>query len=114
MAIQIRGGQIKSASITSTQLSTGLIDNANLIGSSVIVSSALANDCVISSKIASGAIDDTAYLANNVVTAAKIDLSGSFTSQGLLVYPRRQTMHTPSQKPMQTPWLPVYTGRKVV
>ena len=87
MAIQIRGGQIKSASITSTQLSTGLIDNANLIGSSVIVSSALANDCVISSKIASGAIDDTSYLANNVVTAAKIDLSGSFTYSGSISVP---------------------------
>lgn len=78
MTIQIRGGQIKSASITSTQLSTGIIDNSNLLGSSVIVSSALANDSVVSAKIADGAIDSTAYLANGVVTAAKIDLTGSF------------------------------------
>jgi hypothetical protein len=78
MTIQIRGGQIKSASITSTQLSTGIIDNSNLIGSSVVVSSALANDSVISAKIADSAIDNTAYLANGVVTAAKIDLTGSF------------------------------------
>lgn len=78
MTIQIRGGQIKSASITSTQLATGIIDNSNLLGSSVIVSSALANDSVVSAKIADGAIDSTAYLANGVVTAAKIDLTGSF------------------------------------
>ena len=78
MTIQIRGGQIKSASITSTQLSTGIIDNSNLLGSSVVVSSALANDSVTSAKIADSAIDNTAYLANAVVTAAKIDLTGSF------------------------------------
>lgn len=78
MSIQIRGGQIKNASITSTQLATGIIDNSNLLGSSVITSSALASDSVISAKIADGAIDSSAYLANSVVTAAKIDLTGSF------------------------------------
>lgn len=78
MAIQIRGGQIKSATITGTQLATGSIDNANLFGSAVVVASALAADSVTSAKIANGAIDDTAYLANSVVTAAKINLTGSF------------------------------------
>ena len=33
---------------------------------------------MISAKIAESAIDTTAYLANGVVTAAKIDLTGSF------------------------------------
>lgn len=78
MTIQIRGGQIKSASITSTQLSTGIIDNSNLLGSGVVSTAALAAACVTSAKIASGAIDSSAYLANGVVTAAKIDLTGSF------------------------------------
>ncbi len=78
MSVQIRGGQIKNASITSTQLATGIIDNSNLLGSSVVTSSAIAADAITSAKIADGAIDAAAYLANNVVTAAKIDLTGSF------------------------------------
>ena len=78
MAIQIRGGQIKSATITGTQLATGSIDNSNLFASSVVNSAALAADSVVSAKIADGAIDSTAYLANGVVTAGKIDLTGSF------------------------------------
>jgi len=78
MAIQIRGGQIKSATITGTQLATGSIDNSNLFANSVVVAAALAADCVTSAKIANGAIDDTAYLGNSVVTAAKINLTGSF------------------------------------
>ena len=87
MSVQIRGGQIKNASITSTQLATGIIDNSNLLGASVVASSALANDSVVSAKIADGAIDSSAYLANNVVTAAKIDLSGSFTFSGSISVP---------------------------
>ncbi len=82
MAIQIRGGQIKSASINSAQLATGIINNANLIGSGVVASSALAADSVISSKIANGAIDTTDFFANDVVTSAKIDTSGSFSFTG--------------------------------
>ena len=78
MAIQIRGGQIKSATITGTQLATGSIDNSNLFGSGVVNAAALAADSVVSAKIADGAIDTTAYLGNAVVTAAKIDLTGSF------------------------------------
>ncbi len=78
MAIQIRGGQIKSATITGTQLATGSIDNSNLFASGVVAAAALAADCVVSAKIADGAIDNTAYLANSVVTAAKINLAGSF------------------------------------
>ena len=78
MAIQIRGGQIKSATITGTQLATGSIDNSNLFASAVVNAAALAADSVVSAKIADGAIDTTAYLGNAVVTAAKIDLTGSF------------------------------------
>lgn len=78
MAIQIRGGQIKSATITGSQLATGSIDNSNLFGSSVVASAALAADCVTSAKIANGAIDDSNYFGNAVVTAAKINLTGSF------------------------------------
>ena len=87
MSVQIRGGQIKNASITATQLAIGIINNSNLLGSSVVASAALANDSVVSAKIADGAIDSTAYLANNVVTAAKIDLSGSFTYSGSISVP---------------------------
>ena len=87
MAIQIRGGQIKSASITATQLTTGIINNSNLLGSSVIASAALANDAVISSKIANGAIDNTLYLADDVVTSAKIDLSSAFVFSGAVSVP---------------------------
>lgn len=83
MTIQIRGSQIKSASIQSSNLATGIINNANLLGSSVVASAALANDSVISSKIADGAIDNAAYLADNVVTSAKIDLSSAFTFPAL-------------------------------
>ena len=78
MAIQIRGGQIKSATITGTQLATCSIDNSNLFASGVVAAAALAADSVVSAKIADGAIDSTAYLANSVVTAAKIDLTGTF------------------------------------
>ena len=78
MAIQIRGGQIKSATITGTQLATGSIDNSNLFASGVVAAAALAADSVTSAKIAAGAIDDTSYLGNAVVTAAKIDLTGTF------------------------------------
>ena len=78
MAIQIRGGQIQSATITGSQLATGSIDNSNLFGSSVVASAALAADCVVSAKIANGAIDDSNYFGNAVVTAAKINLTGSF------------------------------------
>ena len=87
MSVQIRGGQIKNASITATQLAIGIINNSNLLGSSVVASAALANDSVVSAKIADGAIDSSAYLANNVVTAAKIDLSGSFTYSGSISVP---------------------------
>lgn len=78
MAIQIRGGQIKSATITGTQLATGSIDNSNLFAAGVVAAAALASDSVVSAKIADGAIDSTAYLANSVVTSAKINLTGSF------------------------------------
>ena len=78
MTISIRGSQIKSQTITSSNLATGIIDNANLLGSGVIASAALAADSVVSAKIADGAIDSAAYLANSVVTAAKIDLTGTF------------------------------------
>ena len=78
MAIQIRGGQIKSATITGSQLAAGSIDNSNLFAAGVVAAAALAADSVVSAKIADGAIDSTAYLANSVVTSAKIDLSGSF------------------------------------
>jgi len=78
MTISIRGSQIKSQTITSTNLATGIIDNANLLGSGVIASAALAADSVVSAKIADGAIDSAAYLANNVITSAKIDLTGTF------------------------------------
>jgi len=78
MAIQIRGGQIKSATITGTQLATGSIDNSNLFATGVVNAAALASDAVVSAKIADGAIDSTAYLANSVVTSAKINLTGSF------------------------------------
>ncbi len=87
MTIQIRGSQIKSASIQSSNLATGIINNANLLGSSVVASAALANDSVISSKIADGAIDNAAYLADNVVTSAKIDLSSAFTFSGAVNVP---------------------------
>ena len=78
MTISIRGSQIKSNTITSGNLASGIIDSSSLLGSGVVASAALAADSVVSAKIADGAIDSSAYLANDVVTAAKIDLSGTF------------------------------------
>lgn len=78
MTISIRGSQIKSNTITSGNLASGIIDSSSLLGSGVVSSAALAADSVVSAKIADGAIDSAAYLANDVVTAAKIDLSGTF------------------------------------
>ena len=78
MAIQIRGGQIKSASISGSQLATGAINNSNLFSAGVVTASALAANSVTNSAIASGAIDDAAMFANSVITAAKINLGGSF------------------------------------
>lgn len=78
MTISIRGSQIKDNTITSGNLATGIIDNSNLLGSSVVTSAAINNDAIVSAKIADGAIDSAAYLANAVVTAAKIDLTGTF------------------------------------
>ena len=78
MSIQIRGGQIKSASISGTQLATGAIDNSNLFASSVVTSSALAANSVTGAAIADGAIGDADMFANSVITAAKINLNGLF------------------------------------
>ncbi len=78
MSITIRGSQIKSQSITSSNLVTGIIDNSNLLGSSVVSSAALAADSIVSAKIANGAIDSVAYIADGLITSAKLDLSGTF------------------------------------
>ena len=78
MTIQIRGGQIKSASISGSQLASGAINNSNLFSAGVVTSSALAASSVTSSAIASGAIDNATMFANSVITAAKINLTGSF------------------------------------
>ena len=78
MSITIRGSQIKSQTITSSNLATGIIDNSNLFGSSVVSSAAIAADSIVSAKIANGAIDSVAYIADGIITSAKLDLSGTF------------------------------------
>lgn len=77
MAITISSSQIRAANIITSLLADGAVTAAK-IAAGAVDSTALGADSVISSKIANGAIDNAAYIADSTVTAAKIDLSGSF------------------------------------
>jgi hypothetical protein len=77
MSVQIRGGQIQDSSISATQLKNSAVEEDKLKDASVSTSKIAAN-AVTSAKLATGVINATALIGNEVVTAAKIDLSGSF------------------------------------
>lgn len=77
MSVQIRGGQIQDSTITATQLKNNAVEEDKLKDASVSTSK-IAPNAVTSAKLATGVINATSLIANEVVTAAKIDLSGSF------------------------------------
>ena len=77
MSVQIRGGQIQNASISSTQLANDSV-GASQLASNAVTSAKIQANAITSAKLASGVINATALIADNVVTAAKIDLSGTF------------------------------------
>ena len=77
MSVQIRGGQIQNASISSTQLANDSV-GASQLASNAVTSAKIQANAITSAKLASGVINATALIADNVVTSAKIDLSGSF------------------------------------
>ena len=84
MSVQIRGGQIQNASITATQLANNSVGTNQLASSSVSTAKIQANS-VTSAKLATGVINATALIANNIITADKMDLSGTFNfSSGTL------------------------------
>ena len=77
MSVQIRGGQIQNASISSTQLANDSV-GASQLASNAVTSAKIQANAITSAKLASGVINATALIADNVVTSAKIDLSGTF------------------------------------
>lgn len=77
MAVQITGAQIKNGAVSTSQLSDSSVTSAK-IQDSQITSAKLAAASVVSSKIGTGALDTTAFFANSVISAAKIDLTGTF------------------------------------
>jgi hypothetical protein len=77
MTVKIRGGQIQNASISSTQLATDSV-GSDQIAANAVNSAEIASNAITSAKLASGVINSASLLANTVVTAAKIDLTGTF------------------------------------
>ncbi len=77
MSVQIRGGQIQNASISSTQLANDSV-GASQLASNAVTSAKISSGAITSAKLASGVINATSLIADNVVTSAKIDLSGTF------------------------------------
>ena len=77
MAVQITGSQIKNSEIGTSKLQDNAVTSAKILDSN-ITSAKIASSAITSAKIANGAIDAAAKLADNVVTSAKIDLTGTF------------------------------------
>ena len=77
MSVQIRGGQIQNASISSTQLANNSV-GADQLSTNAVTSAKISSGAITSAKLAAGVINATSLIADNVVTAAKIDLSGTF------------------------------------
>lgn len=84
MAVQITGSQIKNLAIGSSKLSDNSVITAK-IQDSQITSAKIADANITSAKIATGALNNAAFFTNSVITAAKIDLTGTFDySSGIL------------------------------
>ena len=77
MSVQIRGGQIQNASISSTQLANDSV-GASQLASNAVTSAKIAELAITSAKLASGVINATSLIADSIITAAKMDLSGTF------------------------------------
>jgi hypothetical protein len=77
MAVQITGSQIKNSEIGSSKLQDNAVTTAKISDSNV-TSAKIASSAITSAKIATGALNNTAFFANSVITAAKIDLTGTF------------------------------------
>jgi hypothetical protein len=77
MSVQIRGGQIQNASISSTQLANDSV-GASQLASNAVTSAKIASSAITSAKLASGVINATSLIADSIITAAKMDLSGTF------------------------------------
>ena len=77
MSVQIRGGQIQNASISSTQLANDSV-GASQLASNAVTSDKIQANAITSAKLASGVINATSLIADSIITAAKMDLSGTF------------------------------------
>ena len=77
MAVQITGSQIKNSEIGTSKLQDNAVTTAKVLDSN-ITSAKIASSAITSAKIATGAINNAAFFANSVITAAKIDLTGTF------------------------------------
>ena len=77
MSVQIRGGQIQNASISSTQLANDSVGQSQ-IADNAVGSAQIASSAITSAKLAAGVINSSSLLGNSVVTAAKVDLTGTW------------------------------------
>ena len=77
MSVQIRGGQIQNASISSTQLANDSV-GASQLASNAVTSDKIQANAITSAKLASGVINATSLIADSIITAAKMDLTGTF------------------------------------
>jgi len=77
MAVQITGSQIKNSEIGTSKLQDNAVTSVKILDSN-ITSSKIASSAITSAKIATGALNNAAFFANSVITAAKIDLTGTF------------------------------------
>ena len=77
MAVQITGSQIKNSEIGTSKLQDNAVTTAKVLDSN-ITSAKIASSAITSAKIATGALNNAAFFANSVITAAKIDLTGTF------------------------------------
>ena len=77
MAVQITGSQIKNSEIGTSKLQDNAVTTAKISDSNV-TSAKIASSAITSAKIATGALNNAAFFANSVITAAKIDLTGTF------------------------------------
>lgn len=77
MAVQITGSQIKNSEIGSSKLQDNAVTTAKITDAN-ITSAKIASSAITSAKIATGALNNAAFFANSVITAAKIDLTGTF------------------------------------
>ncbi len=77
MAVQITGSQIKNSEIGTSKIQDSAVTTDKIVDSAVTTDK-IASAAITSAKLATGVIDNPAKLADNVVTSAKIDLSGTF------------------------------------